>query len=349
MTALSVFASGLVTGLGFNAPATLAALRAGVSALRQTPWSDIESGEPLRGVKVPLPQWWEGLGKLADLVAPAIGECLAEAEPVAPKSIPLLIATACGERPERTARLEEDLLDEVCIRLELPQNPHSAVFPLDQFGAVQALMRARTLIEQGHARRVIVAGVDSFLHQATLDAYVLRRRVMTPSNFNGFFPGEAGTAVLVGSDHEYEGDALRILGLGVGQEPATIESTTSFRATGLTQALRQALGNAGVALKDVAYRLTDLTGEHYKFKEAEFAAGRLDGGTRPLPLGLWHPMEYLGNIGAAVLPCLLAQAMHAAQEGYAPGPLAVCHVSNDGGERAAIVVGLRGPEKGRHA
>ncbi|MEZ2354720.1 hypothetical protein, partial [Caballeronia sp. RCC_10] len=315
----------------------------------QTPWSDIESGEPLRGVKVPLPHWWEGLGKLADLVAPAIGECLSAAAPVMPASIPLLIATACGGRPARTARLEEELLDEVYTRLELPPNRHSALFPRDQFGGVQALVRAQSLIEQGHAQRVIVAGVDSFLHQPTLDAYVQRRRVITRGNFNGFFPGEAGTAVLVGSDEDYEGDALRILGVGIGEEPATIESTMAFRATGLTQALQRALGNAGVALKDVAYRLTDLTGEHYKFKEAAFAAGRLNGGQRLAPLELWHPMEYLGNIGAAILPCLLAQAMHAAQEGYAPGSLAVCHVSNDGGERAAVVVGLRGPANGRHA
>ena len=37
---------------------------------------------------------------------------------------------------------------------------------------------------------------------------------------------------------------------------------------------------------------------------------------------------------------LLAQAMHAAQEEYAPGPLALCHVGSDGGARAAFVVDL---------
>jgi 3-oxoacyl-[acyl-carrier-protein] synthase-1 len=104
--------------------------------------------------------------------------------------------------------------------------------------------------------------------------------------------------------------------------------------------MKQALGSAGVALKDVAYRITDLSGEHYKFKEAAFAAGRLNSGEREAPLDLWHPIEYLGAIGAAVVPCLLAQAMHAAQMAYAPGNLAMCHVGNDDGTRAAMIVGL---------
>ena len=71
MTTLAVVASGLVTGLGFNAPATLAALRAGLSAVRETPWKDHGSGDPIKGSRVSLPHWWEGTGKLADLVAPA--------------------------------------------------------------------------------------------------------------------------------------------------------------------------------------------------------------------------------------------------------------------------------------
>ena len=338
---LAVFASGMVTGLGFNAPATLAALRAGISAVRRIPWFDLETAEPLSGVKVPLPQWWEGVGKLADLLAPAIDECLVAAQPLPAESIPVLIGIASYERPGRTEGLDDELLDEIQHRLGHELHPQSALFPQDQFGCVQALIRAHALITQGHTRYVIVGGVDSFLHATTLHTYIRRRRLMTPTNSNGFFPGEAGAAVLIGDDADTNNEVLRILGIGIGEEPATIESTTPLRAVGLTQALQQALRSAGVALKDVAYRITDLSGEHYKFKEAAFAASRLNSADRDGTLDLWHPIEYLGQIGAAVLPCLLAQAMHAAQEGYAPGPLAACHLGNDSQQRAALIVGLR--------
>jgi 3-oxoacyl-[acyl-carrier-protein] synthase-1 len=341
MATLAVMSTGMVTALGFNASATLAALRAGISAVRETGWIDFESGEFLSGAKVSLPQWWEGLGKLADLLAPAIDECLQLVSAESRATIPLLIGVAAHDRPGRTPRLDEALLDEVEARLDLPRHPQSALFPMDQAGCGLALNTALDLIEHAQAKRVIVAGVDSFLHQPTLNAYIQRRRVMTPTNSNGFFPGEAGCSVLVGKAGTHDGDELCIHGFGVAQESATINGTEPLRAKGLTQAVKQALNSAGVALKDVDYRLTDLSGEHYKFKEAAFTAGRLNEGERDAPLDLWHPVEFLGEIGAAILPCLLAQAMHAAQEQYAPGPLALCHVGSDAGARVALVVALR--------
>ena len=340
MTALAVLASGMVTPLGFNASATLEALRAGTSAVGEVPWWDRESGRFLRGAKVALPHWWEGLGKLADLAAPAIYECLAAAAPEPAERVPLLIGVASPIRPARTARIDETLLAEIESRLKVPPHPASALFPRDQAGCAAALVVAEQLLSKGVARRVVIAGVDSFLHQPTLDAYIEKRRLMTGTNSNGFFPSEAGCAVLIGAAGTHDGAELRLLGIGFARETATIESTEPLRAQGLTEAVKQALSSAGVALKDVAYRLTDISGEHYKFKEATFVAGRLNTADRTVPLDLWHPIEYLGEIGAAILPCLLAQAMHAARERYAPGPLALCQIGSDQGERAAIVVGL---------
>ena len=136
---------------------------------------------------------------------------------------------------------------------------------------------------------------------------------------------------------------LRILGAGAATEPAPINGTEPFQARGSTQACRQALEQAGVTMRDVGWRLTDISGEHYKFKEASFVAGRLDTAPRHGRQELWHPIEYLGEIGAAILPCLLAQALHAGRHGYAPPGLALCHVGSDAGERAAFVVRYDGP------
>jgi 3-oxoacyl-[acyl-carrier-protein] synthase-1 len=337
---LAILGSGMVTALGYNAPSTLAALRAGISAVGETNWMDFESGEPLRGAKVDLPHWWEGLGKLAELLAPAIHECLQMVELESRMSIPVLIGVAPPDRPGRTPGLDQALLDEVYDRLEIPRHPLSALFPDGQTGCARALIVAETLIGRGQAARVVVAGVDSFLHQPTLNGHMEQRRVMTPSNSNGFFPGEAGCAVLVGPAGRTDSDELWIHGHGFAVESATIDGTEPLRARGLTEAVKQALRTAGVSLKDVAYRLTDLSGEHYKFKEALFTVGRLTSSDMKSAIELWHPIEFLGEIGAAILPCLLGVAMHAAQEGYAPGPLALCHVGSDGGSRAAFVVGL---------
>lgn len=338
MKSIAILASGMVTPLGFNAPATLAALRAGVSAIRQTPWVDPESGEPLGGAKVDLPQWWEGVGKLADLVCPALHECLQAARPLEPQEIPVLLGVADPDRPARIRDFEAELLAQIEARLDAPLHRDSVVFAASQTACVHALLRAEALLNSGTASMCIVAGVDSYLQAPTIDAYIKQRRLMTPTNSNGFFPAEAGCALLVSAASNTAGrDALRILGFGVAHEAATINSTKPLRAAGLTQAVKQSLAMAGIEFKDVAFRLTDCSGEHYKFKEAAFVATRLDRGQRDAPLALWHPIEYLGEIGAAILPCLLAWALHARQNGYAPGPIALCHVGNDGGERCAIV------------
>lgn len=343
MTHLELRASGMVTALGFNAPATLAAMRAGVSAVQALPWLDPESGEPLRGAKVRLPQWCDGLRKLAELLAPAIHECLQSAVPASPESIPLLVGVAAAGRPGRPADLEARLLDELSARLGHPLHSASEAFPADQTGAMQALSRACSLLDSGACEQAIVAGVDSLLHAQTLDHYLEQGRLLTASNSNGFFPGEAAAAVLMAAASATSPSMTRIVGAAASREPAPINSTKPFRGQGLTTALTNALASAGTSLNRVAWRLTDLSGEHYKFKEAAFAAGRLGTGPREVPLDLWHPIEYLGEIGAAILPCLLAQADHAFRVGFAPGGLAMCHVGNDDGDRAALVVARRDP------
>ena len=65
---------------------------------------------------------------------------------------------------------------------------------------------------------------------------------------------------------------------------------------------------------------------------------RFDHAPRKRPLELWHPIEYLGEIGAAILPCLLAWTAHALRHGYAPGPRALCHIGSDDGQRMALVL-----------
>src|SRR5690349_13507534 len=99
MEPLAIWASGMVTAVGFNAPASCAAMRGGVRNVHKVGLFDRESGEHLAVGKVPLPHWWIGLGKLAELAAPAIQECFNAAKPVAPSDIPVFVGVASHDRP----------------------------------------------------------------------------------------------------------------------------------------------------------------------------------------------------------------------------------------------------------
>jgi 3-oxoacyl-[acyl-carrier-protein] synthase-1 len=337
VSAVSVLGAGMVTAVGFNYPSSSAAIRAGIKGLRAANLWDAENGEYLTAAKVDLPQWWEGTGKLADVVAPAIWECLKQAEPERPEAIPILLAVAPPDRPARLRESDVEILDEVEWRLGLPRHPESGLVSLGNVSGLVALVQARKLLAGGKVRFCIVAGVDSFLQQEVVESYMEKSRIMTESNSNGFFPGEAGGAVLVGlSGMGTEGE-LKILGIGFGVEPATIGSEEPFQGKGLTKACRDALAEAHVPMHLVAYRNTDLNGEHYKFKEASYAQTRLLK-QRVEKQELWHLSECVGEIGAAYVPCVLAMSLHAGRKQFAPGSRCLCHFSGDGPERGACVV-----------
>jgi 3-oxoacyl-[acyl-carrier-protein] synthase I len=203
---------------------------------------------------------------------------------------------------------------------------------------VPALREATNLIVGGHVSCIIVAAVDSLIRQDLAKYYLSKKRLLTPKNSNGFAMGEAGSAVLVTSDDAGPEGQLRILGMGMGREKAAIESEEPLRAEGLIQAIREAFRDGGVTYDDVQYRITDLNGEHYKFKEMVLAMMRFQRKPKPKLFDLWHPIEYIGDVGAAIGPLILGLALHAGQKGYSVGPGVLCTLGNDEGERAALVV-----------
>lgn len=141
-----------------------------------------------------------------------------------------------------------------------------------------------------------------------------------------------------------EKDELLIEGIGFSEETGNILGEQPVKGDGLTQALRTAMNQAGVQFSDADYWLNDQNGEHYKFKEATLAQIRLER-MREQPrrqrFEVWHPIEYIGEVGAAIVPCLFGFARDAHRMDYAPGPLALLHVGSDEGRRAALVLKWR--------
>jgi 3-oxoacyl-[acyl-carrier-protein] synthase I len=339
MRPISIIASGMVTGVGLNAPASCAAIRCGIDNFSETRFMD-RGGEWIIGSRVPLEQPWRGLPKLVHMAAPAIRECLTHAGDVTPERIPLLLCVAEKERPGRLEGLDDQLFRDLEKELGVRFHPHSAVIARGRVAGALALAHARPHIYEEHLPLCLIAGVDSFLVAATLAGYEKKYRLLTSQNSNGFIPGEAGTAVLVGRPGagKSEGDKLLCLGVGMGEEKATIDSEEPFRADGMVQAFKAAFIDAGKTLADVDYRITDSNGEQYWFKEAALAVTRTLR-VRKEQFEIWHPADCVGETGAAATLCALGVALAATRKCYAPGRGALCHFSGDDGERLALVLG----------
>jgi 3-oxoacyl-[acyl-carrier-protein] synthase-1 len=108
----------------------------------------------------------------------------------------------------------------------------------------------------------------------------------------------------------------------------------------MTAAYRAALEETGIEMNRLGYRIADLVGEQYWFKQSALASLRLLRGRHEFQ-DIWSPGESLGNVGAAVVPLMLGMAFTAARKGYAAGNPVLIEVSNDAGACGAAIVASR--------
>lgn len=336
MQPISLLAAGMATGVGNSAPASCAAIRTGITNFVETRFMG-SGGEWLIGGPAPAAGDLRGRAKLVSLAASTIRECLTAVGNAPPAKIPLLLCVAEPDRPGRLAGMDDLLLEEIQAELNLRFHAESRVIAEGRVSGARALRAAEAIIHTARLPYCLIMGVDTILVGPTLSALEKDQRLLTAKNSNGFIPGEAAAAVLLGPTAGPKQTDVQILGVGTGTEPATITSGEPLRADGLVQALQSGLSDAKVTYADLDYRIADLNGEQFYFKEAALALTRTLR-VRKERFDIWHPADCIGEVGAAVIPCALAVALAAAQKGYAPGPGLLGHFGNDDGRRAAIIL-----------
>ncbi len=334
---LAIQSTGLVTSVGLGAAASCAAMRAGLTNPVETKFIDAR-GAWIMAHQVPLAQPWRGMRKLVVMASMAVEEALQPLPREAWGRVPLLLCVAESERPGRTPGLDQHLYTQLQDELGVQFAEGSAIVPRGRVGVAVALSQARTLLARPGVSHVLVAAADSLLSWPTLSHYDQADRLLTEANPDGFMPGEGAGALLLGCPSA--AGELLCTGLGFGLEAAHVESGEPLRAEGLSTAIRAALADAGREMHDMDFRITDVGGEQYYFKEAALALSRTLR-VRKEELDIWHPAESTGEIGAATGASLVAVALAASRKGYARGRRILAHASNDAGHRAAMVLEYR--------
>lgn len=331
---IAIKRTGLVTSVGLDAASSCAAIRSKLTLPSETRFMTAD-GTWIQGHVVPLEKAWRGHSKLVRMAAMAIDECLQDVARETWSEIALLLCVAERERPGRPAGLDDRLFDDIQNALGARFATTSAVVPHGRVSAVVALASARNLLQQGACRQVVIAAADSLLGGASIQFYQRAARLLTPTQSDGFMPGEAGGAVLI--DLAPVAGDLVCSGVGFGVESAHLESGEPLRADGLSAAIRQALMDAGREMQDMDFRITDVSGEQYYFKEAALALSRTMR-QRKEAFDIWHPAESIGETGAAAGLAVLAVANAACRKGYTLGPNILMHLANDSGQRAAGIL-----------
>lgn len=344
-----VTATGVASPLGLSAPHACAAIRAGLCRFRehasfvvQPP--DPPVGEPERAVVSALPRHLlpatdpaERLLALATLpfaeVLPSAGFTRASLEEVA--------LLACVPSPERRpvaldpgvfpARLLERLGIGGELRLAAARGGGST-------GVLSALAEAADLLTRRACRACLVLGVDSWVDVATLEALDATGRLRSERGVDGFIPGECAALLLVettaGAARRGARPLAQLLGVGAGTERQPFTSPHRSTGRGLGDALARALGQAAGEF----FTICDLNGESYRGDEWGLALALLGQALAP-QRALWHPADALGDTGAAFGALAVALAAHAFGRPRPPAGRALLWAGDDGGERAACLLG----------
>jgi 3-oxoacyl-[acyl-carrier-protein] synthase-1 len=337
---LAILGTGIITAVGMTAAESCAAFRAKLANPSETRFAG-SGGEWITAHQVPLETPWRGVTRLAKLAALAVDEALADVPREEWRTLPMLLCVAEADRPGRLDGLDQELAE--CIQAELGTNfgAPSVLVSHGRVSVAVALAQARTLMKQSAHRRALVVAVDSLLSWPTLSHYDEEDRLLSPTNSNGFLPGEAAGALLVGPPDRNRPQELLCTGIGFAKEAAHIGSEEPLRADGLSQAIQASLADAGLSMGDMDFRIADCAGEHYYFKEAALALSRTLR-QRKEEFDIWHPAECTGEVGAAAGTTVIAAAHAACLKGYANGPNILAHWSNDSGQRAALTLQHRG-------
>lgn len=334
----AIKSAGMISGVGLNAEASCAAIRCAIDNFEETRFMD-NGGEWILGSQVPLEQPWRGRKKLVKMAVRAINDCLKKTN-ITVTNLPLFLCVAEKHRPGRFDGIDHMLFDEIATEMGTSFHEKSQIFAYGRVAGGAAMNQARKLLYQDHLPYCLIVGVDSLLVAQSLAAYEEQNRLLTSNNSNGFIPGEAASAVLIGLPDIANPDELICYGIGLGKENAFLGSGEPLRADGLVQAVSSAFKDSGKTIRDVHYRITDISGEQYYFKEASLTLLRILRDLRE-EFDIWHPADCLGETGAAITPILINVVQAAHEKAFSPGKSALLQCGNDEGERIAMVLGYQ--------
>jgi 3-oxoacyl-[acyl-carrier-protein] synthase-1 len=331
--------AGMVCAVGLRAEAACAAIRAGIAGFQETKHRDQTQrrvvGAPLPG----LPADMRGADRLVAMLSMSVADCLKAQVVEDSTQIPLLVGLAEPGRPGVAADTADAVLHGVQEKLRVRFHPGlSRALSGGHTSGFEALGVARTYLQTTDVPACLVSGVDSYLNSETLAWLGAHDRLKTLQNSDGVIPGEAAATVLVCREPgPNPATAAEVLGLGFARESASILTEEPMLGLGLADAARKALAEAQIEMHEVDFRLSDVTGESYGFREQVLLVGRLLK-TRREKLPLWDCAGTIGDIGAAAGVCQLVVAYYAFRKRYAAGERALCCTSAVPGERAVALI-----------
>ncbi len=331
---MRIESAGLCCPVGYHLRAAACAIRTNMDHFQDSEFLT-DTGSPITVGRLPDKDCW-GSERVARWIARAVQDSLRDRADFEPERATLVVLGPEPERPDLTDDTYWDIVTAAMAQLGMRFHESSRILPLGKAGLAQALQYAGDCLAQPEIDSVILAGGDSLLNVTAIEHFLEQERLFVPGNRDGFIPAEGAAALLLRRAAQDEA-GVRITGCGQGTEAGLWDGETPNRAMGLSEAVRGACAQAGLAPHQLAFRLSDQNGESYLSREGSNAFVRVMAGGP----GLAHLTlaDKLGEIGAASGVAALAYlSLVMPRPDCSPGTAGVVHLSNDNGLRCAVVV-----------
>lgn len=335
---------GATTAIGMTAPASAAAVRAGIAGFADHPYMIDQDGDPFVVARAPyLGDDIVGAERFLELLLPAVGEALDVLGELPQKKhlVPAIIGLP-EERPGLPAELSSTL--SVGLRdmsLKGCRISETQMIPKGHSAGLMAIEMGCEKILSGSAEFCLVGGVDSYLDPETLEWVEDNDQLHKTLNAWGFVPGEAAVGCLLCSSetaHRYELAVLgQIIAADTVHEKNRIKTETVCIGEGLSKVVSQVFQPLQSTGTQIDNTICDQNGEPYRADEFGFMLARnseyfIDGSDFLAPSDCW------GDVGAASGPLFVTLAVTAAKKRYAKGPNTLLWTSSEGGERSAVLL-----------
>jgi len=360
--AIAITGMGVLTPVGLSAPASFAALRAGVASLGEIETHKVD-GEyfdkaPVVGGRVPTewfsggPVAWEwpeherfsavpppaperlvpsGPSRLIELALPAAREALSQA---APRSASDKIGLYVGLDYTDDSDL---LIDTLLARLPLSVDAANGL-SAGRAAGLLALEAAMEDLRTDTVQIAIVGCVDSQIRAESLQRLEARGTLRSGLNPQGAIPGEAASFLVIESPAVARRRRSRplawLLACASSKEP-TAGTESPNQGMGLTEALRRAREKAGLDARPLV--ICDLNGDRYRAIEWAIAGVRALGNLHG-DSDTWHPADCIGDSGAGSGLLNVAWGATALQKQYARAERILVWGASEGKSRAAAVL-----------
>ncbi|MFP2930447.1 hypothetical protein ACLESO_35665 [Pyxidicoccus sp. 3LG] len=347
----AVLAVGMTTPVGLGARASAAAVRAGITRIRTSTihlraWEGQRMGlveeEHLHPLSPEVEEMTRGCPdrhrRMLQLATLAFREASATLKPPAPP--PLLLAL-----PETPASgveaLGPDFLSHLARQTGVAFDVRrSQLFRQGRAGGLLALQRGLELLAARQAEYVYVGGVDTYLDLRMLIGLEREKRLLTPASTEGFIPGEGAAFLLLGLPRTAKDAGMEVLahvlGVGTGSEEGHLYSERPHLGDGLADSLRALFAGLPPKLPRVETVYAGMNGERLWGREWGVAYLRNAEHLQENPR-MEHPVEFIGDPGAALGTLMAGLAAIGLQKGYRQGPC-LLWCGSDRAERAAALL-----------